>query len=344
MLQQRRLSPKFIVLLFLWSGSYAAAWMVVVYCLYVYAEWQWLKLPFLPISTIGTAVAFYVGFKNNAAYDRFWEGRKIWGGIVNESRTWASAVLAYVGSATDANATLDVEVRRRLIYRQLAFINALRLQLRKTSRFFDHPAWTTRRRLKAHDEYLRSDWNAELGPFLDAAELGATTAHVNAATQLLKRQAAELAALHKQGRLEVFHQVDLMQVLRELYGLQGRCERIKNTPLPRQYAELSRWFVRAFVALVPLGLLSVFEQQIANASRDHANLWQLIPMLASAAIIGWVFITMEGIGDSSEDPFERSMNDVPMNAICRTIERDLRQMLGEAELPGPELPRAGILY
>lgn len=341
MLQQRRLSPKFILLLFLWSGSYAAAWMVVVYCLYVYAEWQWLKLPFLPISTIGTAVAFYVGFKNNAAYDRFWEGRKIWGGIVNESRTWTSAVLAYVGSGATES---DTEVKRRLVYRQLAWINALRLQLRKTSRFFDKPAWATRLRLKAHEAHLRSDWSAELAPFLDEVELAGTTSQLNAAAQLLKRQAEELSLLHKQGRLEVFHQVDLMQILRELYGLQGRCERIKNTPLPRQYAELSRWFVRAFVALVPLGLLSVFEQQILSASRDHANWWQLVPMLVSAALIGWVFITMEGIGDSSEDPFERSINDVPMNAICRTIERDLRQMLGETELPPPEAARGGILY
>ncbi len=115
MLQQRRLAPKFIMFLFLWSGSYAAAWMAAVYALYVYAGWQWLKLPFLPISTIGTAVAFYVGFKNNAAYDRFWEGRKIWGGIVNESRTWAAFVLAYVGTADS-----HVDVKRRLIYRQIA--------------------------------------------------------------------------------------------------------------------------------------------------------------------------------------------------------------------------------
>ncbi len=191
---------------------------------------------------------------------------------------------------------------------------------------------------------MRSDWKLEIAPFLDEPELVGTTSYINAATHLLKRQGLELAELQKQGHLDVFRQVDLMQVVRELYALQGRCERIKNTPLPRQYAELSRWFVRAFVTLVPLGLLSVFEQQIANASRDHANLWQLIPMLASAWIIGWVFVTMEGIGDSSEDPFERSINDVPMNAICRSIERDLRQMLGENDVPPPEPVHDGILY
>ncbi len=66
--------------------------------LYVLMDWNWLSLPWLPIALIGTAVAFLIGFKNNASYDRLWEGRKIWGAIVNSSRTWGIFVLDFVSN------------------------------------------------------------------------------------------------------------------------------------------------------------------------------------------------------------------------------------------------------
>ena len=174
------------------TGMVAGPWAVLVFSLYAYAGLWFLRVPFLPIATVGTAVAFYVGFKNNAAYERFWEGRKIWGGIVNASRTWATAVVSYidVGDAgDDAKAT-----RRELVYRHLAWINALRLQLRKTSRFHDKPARSTKRRLERHAEHMRNDWNAELSPFLSAEELTATSTVANAATHLLAHQGTRIAA------------------------------------------------------------------------------------------------------------------------------------------------------
>jgi putative membrane protein len=103
-------------------------------------------------------------------------------------------------------------------------------------------------------------------------------------------------------------------------------------------------FVRVFVFLIPFGLLDVFADQIAAAHGAVENALLVIPMLLSAGLVSWVFVTMEGIGDASEDPFERSMNDVPMNALCRTIEIDLREMLGETELPEKETPAGNILY
>src|SRR5215207_3329817 len=96
MILTRRISWKVVVALGLRTGLVAGPWAVVVYALYAYGGLWFLRVPFLPIATVGTAVAFYVGFKNNAAYERFWEGRKIWGGIVNASRSWATAVVSYI--------------------------------------------------------------------------------------------------------------------------------------------------------------------------------------------------------------------------------------------------------
>lgn len=319
-----------------------AAWSAAVYALYGYADLPFLRVPFLPIATIGTAVAFYVGFKNNASYERFWEGRKIWGGIVNASRAWAANVVSYIDPGVD---TPDAgSLRKELIYRQLAWINALRLQLRKTSRFFHKPAPTTRKRLARHAEHMRNDWDKELAPFLEPQELQSVSKHANPATHMLARQGTLLAELVRAKRLDLFHQIAMMEIITELYALQGKCERIKNTPFPRQYAEFSRLFTRVFVFLVPFGLLDVFARQVDEAVSRLDTILPAIPMIVAGSLITWVFTTMEGIGDSSEDPFERSMNDVPMNALCRTIETDLRGLLGETEMPPKEQAVDNLLY
>lgn len=175
--------------------------------------------------------------------------------------------------------------------------------------------------------------------FLDEAEAQEVKAQLNPATHLVDRQGQQLRSLLEGGHVDLFHQLALMQGLKELFDLQGKCERIKNTPLPRQYAETSRMFTTVFVFLVPLGMLDVFALAGVGASP-----LTIAAMALSSGIIAWVFVTMEQIGDMSEDPFERSMSDVPMNALCRTIERDLRQLLGETELPEAERPIGAILY
>ena len=218
------------------------------------------------------------------------------------------------------------------------------MQLRKTSRFFDKPARSTKKRLTEHAALMRNDWDEELRPFLAADELKEVSAMANPATHLLTRQGQLLARLVDDKRLDLFHQIAMMELVTELFTLQGKCERIKGTPFPRQYAEYSRLFTRVFIFLVPFGLLDVFGAEAEEATGFFASLAPALPMIASSALVSWVFSTMEGIGDSSEDPFERSMNDVPMNAICRTIERDLRQLLGEAEIPEAERPAGYVLY
>ncbi len=342
MVLQRRFSVKLLLIWGLRIGLPAMFWAILVFGLYATVKWQFLRVPFLPIATVGTAVAFYVGFKNNAAYERFWEGRKIWGGIVNSSRTWATNVQSYICPGDDSDEAK--ELRRDLIYRQLAWINALRLQLRKTSRFFHKPARTTKLRLARHAEAMRNDWDKELSPFLDDDELTRSKTVANAATHMLTKQGAILARLVNEKRVDLFHQIAMMEVVEELYTLQGKCERIKATPFPRQYAEYSRLFVRVFNVLVPFGLLDVFAGHVDAATSALQTWTPIIPMVLASALVSWVFTTMEGIGDSSEDPFERSMNDVPMNALCRVIEIDLRQMLGETEVPEKEQAVDGILY
>lgn len=341
MLKNRRLNRRTVIVWGVLSTLPAIVWAFVVYWLYAKAGFIFLRVPFLPIATVGTAVAFYVGFKNNAAYERFWEGRKIWGGVVNSSRAWAAGVMSYVDQG--AETTAAHATKQELIYRHLAWVNALRVQLRKTSRFHDKPAAATKRRLKQHADHMRNDWEKEVSPFLSAEEFAAVSVHANPATHLVLRQGTEMAELVRAGRLDMFRQLELMNICNELYDLQGKAERIKATPFPRQYAEFSRMFTRVFVFLIPLGMLDVFSEWIDLAKDWEAGVLAL-PMVAASGLVSWVFMTMEGIGDASEDPFERSMNDVPMNALAVVIERDLRQILGETDVRPAEEAIDGILY
>lgn len=295
-----------------------------------------LALPFLPISTIGIAVAFYIGFKNNSSYDRFWEGRKIWGAIVNYSRTWGNQVMSFVSTYRAFNPILSealYEEQKKLIYRHLAWINALRLNLRQ-------PASHSIKHTKSVKAFgigspERKHWDEEVGMFLDDAEYKEVIEYVNTPTQILRKQGEHLRQLmEEKGLVDDFRHMELMRVLEEGYNFQGKCERIKNTPLPRQYAFFSKVFTWIFVLLLPFGLIGEF-----NAI-GHNFIWLTIPF---SVLISWIFMTMELVGDTSEDPFEGFINDVPMSALCRTIERDLRQMLAEKEIPESIKANKGIL-
>ena len=90
-----------------------------------------LAIPWQPISILGIAVAFYLGFKNNSSYDRTWEARKIWGSIVNNSRSFSAAVMAFVQGKGEE------KLKKEIIYRHIAWMTALRHQLR-LSRPWEH--------------------------------------------------------------------------------------------------------------------------------------------------------------------------------------------------------------
>ncbi len=154
-------------------------------------------------------------------------------------------------------------------------------------------------------------------------------------TQLLRNQGEALKQIAGDGVLDRFLHSDLMQTLKELYSQQGSCERIKNTPFPRQYAFFSNVVVWIFVLPLPLGLVREFAMKDANVA-----LWQAVPY---SVLISWIFTMMEIISDNSEDPFENYIHDVPMTALCRTIGIDLRQMLGETDLPLKVQPQDEIL-
>ncbi|MCE2613429.1 hypothetical protein LVD13_10625 [Flavobacteriaceae bacterium D16] len=308
-------------------------WAGAVFCIYHFLNWDFIDIPFQPLSVIGIAVAFYIGFKNSQSYDRFWEGRKIWGGIVNYSRTWTNNVLSFVND-TD-------QTKKELVYRHLAWINALRIQLRQPTSFSKREHKSIERLFEKHGH--KNPVCEDLGIFLGAKELEDLQSRKNVATHLIKNQGQHLKILLENDKITEFDKQVFHNNLEQMYNLQGKCERIKNTPFPRQYAYFSTLFTWLFILLLPFGLLDVFEEGISLVEGNIRS-WYIFMMIPFSVLISWIFVTMEKVGSNSEDPFEGRINDVPMTALCRTIEIDLRDMLNEAELPEKIQPQDNILY
>ncbi|MEO1052268.1 MAG: bestrophin family ion channel [Bacteroidota bacterium] len=301
-------------------------------------------IPWLPVSVIGTAVAFYVGFKNNQAYDRMWEARKVWGAIVNDSRAWGMMVDGFVTNLFASVKLSDhdmLEVKRRLIYRHIGWLYAHRSQLLVPTQWEHasqggHVARTARFYQKRFGIGLVDDevTRIELKHFLPAEEHDRLVGSVNTATQIINEQSRDLTKLREEGLIEDFRHMEMENVLRSFYEHQGKNERIKKFPLPRQYANMSRYFVGIFILLLPFALMPELIKV------GELGFWIAIPI---TTLVGWIYVMMEVVGDYSENPFQGMANDIPMLSLCRTIEIDLREMLGEKDLPPPIEAKQNIL-
>ena len=323
---------------------YLMIWSFIVVAIYEAFQLEWLRIPWLPLSLIGTAVAFYVGFKNNSSYDRMWEARKIWGAIVNSSRAWGSTVKGFVSNQFTDKPLEDEGlflVKKKLIYRHIAWLYALRSQLLIPTQW-EHISLggKTQRRAEwyqkefgvglVNDEVTQS----ELKLFLPIDEYERLINYKNTATQIIDQQATDLQDLRAKGMIDDFRHMELQQLLYDFYVHQGKAERIKKFPLPRQYGNMSMVFVFIFIFLLPFGMVSEF------AKLGDWGTWFSIPF---TGLVAWVYYMMEMVGDYSENPFEGLGNDIPMLSLCRVIEIDLREMLGETDLPPSIEAKNGVL-
>jgi len=363
---------------------------VLVSVAHVHFGATWLAIPALPVSILAATLGILLSFRNNSGYDRWWEARTIWGGLVNASRTFARQALTFLPSGVEvtggrggdggrvlrASALMESaagdggapaawtrrragdgpagadgagrgtdgavrdrrgaavatptaeraapaaapeacsfvavsEEARELVYAQIGFVNALRCHLR------------------------RQDPVPEIAPFFRAPVLAALHQEQNVPAAIVVWMATRLRRAFDRAAADGAVPVDatmrlarLDDTLTDLTSLMGACERIKNTPIPRQYDFLPRVMVRVYLAILPLSMVS--------------ELGLVTPVVT--AIIGFLFLSLDAIGRNVEAPFENDIHDTPMSALCRTIEINLRQMLGETELPPAAQPVDGFLY
>lgn len=215
---------------------------------YAVLDLKFLSIPWLPIALLGTAVAFMVGFKNNASYERMWEARKAWGAIVNASRSWGIMVRDYISNKHAIQPLSESELERirlQLIHRHFAWLTALRFQLRESR------VWEAIN--KKHNQEYRNRWfrveehngtmETELHKYMPPEDIKQIMPKSNKAAQIIALQSAQLKELLDKGLIEDFRHMELEKLLLEFYNQQGVSERIKNFPYPRQFATLNLYFI-----------------------------------------------------------------------------------------------------
>ena len=272
-----------------------------------YHDWG---VPVSITAILGTALSILLGFSNSQAYDRWWEARKVWGGIVNESRSFAKQVLTFVHSETK-NDKVEL-IKKEIIYRHFAFINALRLQLRDISN--------------------QVIWDKEVKPFLNDDEYIAIRKKTNVATQLISKQSEAIRKLYNDGLITEFMLLDMDALLTQFYTYQGQAERIKKTPFLPTYHFFSKIFLYFFITLLPFSLLSSVD--LATTT------WILVPVTVA---LGWVFHMIDRNGHVYAYPFDNGIYDTPMSSICNTIEIDLKEMMGDDSIPEKVVTKEGVL-
>lgn len=313
-------------------------WLIIIgtiaTLLYQLAGFKWIAIPWSAVAMLGTATAFIVGFKNTQTYNRTWEARQIWGAILNSSRAWG------VMSRDFFNNPQQTKI---LIYRHLAWLTAMRYAMR------DARAWETGNK-DYNKEYRKfyvipeqdTTLEFELAKYIPSDEMTYILGTKNKAAQLMALQSKTIKELYETKEIDDYRFVEMQRMVKDFYDQQGKSERIKNFPYPRQFATINTLFTRLFCCLLPFAMLTEFDKLNANVTGIMKGnmVWLIIPF---SVLISWVFTSLEQVGESTENPFEGSPNDVPISQMSRTIEIDLREMIGETDLPPALQPKNNII-
>ncbi len=255
---------------------------------------------------LGTALAIFLGFRTNSAYERWWEARKLWGAIINDTRSTARLFVDFLGTTGEPDVEGNRERIRSFVHRQAAWSRVLAQQLRGRS-----PLQGTEGLLSAEDR----------------ENIGRST---NQAMAVLFTQGQAVREALMAGQLDVRQAVYLEETISHLTNHQGGCERIKKTVFPAHYTFFTKVFIWIFLALLGLSL------------PEHKGVGLF--SIPAVFLIGWVFFLVDGIGAYMQDPFEENRNSTPMDTIARMLEINLRDMLGEEDLPEPLAPVEGASW
>lgn len=271
-----------------------------------------LSLPFSVAGILGSALAIFIAFKNQSSYNRWWEARTIWGGVINNSRIFARQIIANVDHAVVIGKVTknDAEAyKKEMIYRQIAFAHSLRLHLRNQNNFkeFEH--------------------------LLSTQEFESIKQKQNRPNILMQTQGTRIKEAMRIEMLGAFDNISIEPNLAAFSNWQSACERIKNTPLPMNYQYFTKMFLYVFIFVLPFCLVGDFAKMNIE--------YLLIPV---SFVISFVFAIMNRVGTINESPFEHQVSDIPMTALCNMIERDLKEMLNETDLPAQLVPQNGYLF
>lgn len=299
------------------AGMYTAILFVVI------SGWQWESMginvdpifPNLKLMDKTTAgwlsfgAIFLMGARNKIASDRWWEGRKIWGGLINDSRNAAAQGISMVEAKSGSIDGASIAwAKKWSIYVRL-FPWVLNHSLRSDTK---------------NPEVLNE---AKLSIDRLSKELGEDLSGVpNQNSYLNFLTGKHISEGRRLGIISEFHEDRLRGSIHDFYIQQGKCERIKKTPLFKGYGSFIELFVFLHMFFLPFALIP----ELGGYS------------IITVVLVAYIFNIIREIGSTYENPFEGMSDDMPMDAMSRTIERDIAKMIND---PDPEAigPSKGIL-
>jgi putative membrane protein len=264
----------------------------------------------IPFTLMGLALGIFLGFRNNTSYDRFWEARKLWGSLVNTTRSITRQILTLVGEPS-VSASGDVHrddeeivsFRQEMVHRVVAYVHSLKHHLRDQDRVDD------------------------LAPMIGNDEIQSLRTEINRPIAILQRLGDRFRDAYRKGWIHPQHLPVFEQSLSMLTDIQGGCERIKSTPIPLSYTSLIHQIVAIYCISLPFGIVK--------------TVGAFTPVVVG--IVAYAFYCLDAIGDEIENPFGMDANDLPLSALSTMIEVNLRQRLGEKNLPPLHKPKGGVL-
>ena len=245
---------------------------------------------------MGTALAFFIGFNNNQAYGRWWEARIVWGGLINESRTFCRNLIAYLrpGSLDEKSKNTN-QITEAMVYRHIGFLYLFKDSLRKIN-------------------------TGDYKKYLSEEDLNKINGLTNGYNAIMDIQAKQLGDLYQQGLIDGFQFTAFNTTLTNINNDMGRAERINNTVFPPTYI----YFTELFIYLLAILITLTVAQAIGP--------WSIF----FGWVIGFVYHTTHINGLSIMNPFEMSPASIPLSSITRTIEINLMESLGIQKVPPPE--------
>jgi putative membrane protein len=268
--------------------SLCVAWAAVVAGLYEHgpATFDNLAMSATAHAMIGTSLGLLLVFRTNSSYDRFWEGRKQWGSIVNETRNLARQAETWFAA--------DRELADRVIRWTIAY------------------AFATMHRLRA-DESIGL---ARQG--LPAEEVRAVEQSGHVPLAVARKLTELMHDAQNRGLIDAMQLRSLDHNVQLLIDYCGACERIRSTPAPYGYVVHLRRALIIYCLTLPLALV-----------RDYG--WTSV---LATLVIAYILFGIEEIGVEIEHPFDLTINDLPLENICATIDQNLRGMLEPRNTPG----------
>lgn len=260
----------------------------------------------IPFTLIGLPLAIFLGFRNNTAYDRYWEGRKLWGDLNIRVRVMARQCISLIRMDQPLDPkNREGDVRVRVVHRTLAHAHALRAQLRGHTDDRAVERWLT-----------PDDWqkirNLPLGYRGDA---------------IVQANAVDLVQCMRAGQIDTLHYNLLDETLTHITFAAASCERLRHTPMPFSFSLLLHRTAHLYCFLLPFGLVDVTGF--------------MTPFVV--AIVAYTFFGLDALGDELEEPFGMDPNDLALDAMCRTMEMNALHLLGDTEVPEALQPVEGRL-